>query len=166
MIDADRTAFLEVVIGFAELKGKSLSAPALELYWRALQDWELEDFKIAAVHLLKSCEFMPMPKDFENLRRAGRMTAGEAWGEVLECARRGDPPPQDALLRRALRAIGGINAVMMSETDKTCFLEQRFCEHYETMRESDDIRDAVPEIAGETRRRMDGPHRLLGSDND
>ena len=147
MIPEDRQAFLETVVGFAELKGKQLSAPALELYWRALQDWELEDFRAAAAYLLKTCEFMPTPKDFEDLRRAGRMTAGEAWGEVLECARHGDPPPDDPLLRRALRAIGGINTVMMSETDKTHFLERRFCEHYETMRESDDAREAVPQIA-------------------
>ena len=68
----DRKAFCEIVLGFAELKGKQLSAAAIELYWRSMQHWPLEDFRAAAQQLLRTCEFMPTPKDFEDLRRASK----------------------------------------------------------------------------------------------
>ena len=89
MTPDDRRPCLEIVIGFAELKGKKLSTPALELYWTAMQAWDLQDFRAAANHLLKTCEFMPTPKDFEDLRKAGRMKAGEAWAFVLDRVRKG-----------------------------------------------------------------------------
>lgn len=151
MIDADFDAFAAVVGGFAELKGRVLSANAVRLYWATMRDhWDLADFKAAAEQLLRSCAFMPTPKDFEDLRKAGRMTAGEAWALVLDHARghcklAGDI--DDPVLQGALRAIGGMHAVQMSETDKTHFLERRFCEHYETIEDAEEIREAVPQLA-------------------
>lgn len=157
MIPADYQGFRDVVLGFAELKGKQLSAPAIELYWRAMQHWTLADFRRAAEHLLRICEFMPVPKDFEDLRKAGRPTAGEAWGEVLECARRGLDPPDDCATAQALRAIGGIRAVAMSETHRTPFLERRFCEHFDAVRDAQDIRAGVPEITAQSRAALKAP---------
>lgn len=171
MKPTDRKAFLEVVVGFAELKGKQLSAPALELYWRSLQHWTLDDFRAAAEQLLRTCEFMPVPKDFENLRKAGRPTAGEAWIEVLHYARHGwsrwqgggvslnntMQPPSDPLIDRAVRAIGGYEAIAMSPTDKTQFLERRFAEHYEAMQDADEIREELPQIAYGGASRLSGP---------
>jgi hypothetical protein len=172
----DRKAFLEVVVGFAELKGKQLSAPALQLYWRSLQHWPLDDFRAAAEQLLRTCEFMPLPKDFEDLRKAGRLTVGEAWASVLAWVRSGnfrglpvlngggDPDRPDALAERAVRAIGGYNAIAMSETDKTHFLERRFAEHYDAMQDADEVREELPQIAFTTGR-LSGPRSardLLG----
>jgi hypothetical protein len=176
MTPADRKKFLEVVVGFAELKSKQLSAPALELYWRSLQSWPLDDFMAAAEHLILTCEFMPTPKDFEDLRKAGRRTSGEAWVIVLDYARRGFtqwdsglpclngqvPEPNDELLLRAVRAVGGFKAVAMSQTDKTSFLERRFCEHYEAMQDADEVREAVPQIAFSKCNALDGPRSVRG----
>lgn len=173
----DRKAFIEVVIGFAELKGKQLSAPALELYWRSLQHWTLQDFRAAAEQLLRTCEFMPLPKDFEDLRKAGRATAGEAWAAVLQFARKSyspnfpaDPtrlrgPLADPLVLRAVDAVGGWRAIAMSDEDSTHFIERRFCEHFESVQDSQDVRDAVPEIAFSGERSLMGPtsiKKLLG----
>lgn len=168
MTPADKRAFAEVVMGFSELKGKSLSKPALALYWNAMQHWSLEDFKAAAEQLLRTCEFMPTPKDFEDLRKAGRPTAGEAWitaransgsamgcGYVTQGSSCGDP-----LIDRAVRAIGGYGVIAMCDSDKLHFLERRFAEHYETMQESDDIREAVPQIANESNARLGGPQSI------
>lgn len=161
----DRALFLEVVIGFAELKGKQLSAPALELYWRAMQHWDLADFRAAAEQLVRSCEFMPTPKDFEDLRKASLPSAGEAWAEVLKIARSGDYQhghrSGDPRIEAAVRAIGGYTAVAMSRTDQTPFLERRFAEHYDAISEREDIREAVPQIAGSSRARISGPRHLL-----
>lgn len=162
MNPVDRKSFLEVVVGFAELKGKQLSAPAIELYWRSLQHWSLEDFRAAAEQLLRTCEFMPLPKDFEDLRKAGRPTSGEAWmkavqnsssaivcGQVTHGTSCGDP-----MVDRAARAVGGYGVIAMTDSDKLCFLEKRFCEHYESMQEAEDTRDAVPQITSTFKPRL------------
>jgi len=149
MAPEDRKTFLEIVVGFAELKGKSLSAPALELYWNAMQHWSIADFQQAANHLVRSCEFMPTPKDFEDLRKAGRPTSGEAWIKARETARRGWGMKScgNPLIDRAARAIGGFDAIGMCDIDKMHFLERRFCEHFEAMQESEEVRQDLPMIA-------------------
>lgn len=171
MTPEDRKAFLETVVGFAELKGKQLSAPALELYWRSLQHWSLKDFRAAAEQLLRTSEFMPLPKDFEDLRKAGRLTAGEAWAEVLAHVRAGAYGGRgiviSELVDRCVAAIGGYNAIGMSETDKTHFLEKRFNEAFEHLQDAEDTREAIPGIAysGSSIRRLKGPESagsLLG----
>jgi len=151
MESSDRQKFIEVVIGFAELKGKQLSAPALELYWAALKDWSLDEFKAAASYLLKTTEFMPTPNSFEELRRAGRLTAGEAWSMVLEHAKGewrqgviGEP-----LVDKAVQILGGYREIAMCDTSKLGFLERRFCDHYDDLETVEDTRVAVPELTGD-----------------
>ncbi len=163
---ADYPRFQAVMTGMAELYQRELSGPLLDAYWLALSSWGLSEFEAAAAELMKTCEFMPKPVAFNTLRKAGRATAGEAWAEVLECARRGLELPDDPLLRRAVHAIGGIRAVAMSDVDKTHFLEKRFCEHFESIQDAEDIREAVPQIAYSSKR-INGPtpiNRLLGND--
>ena len=154
MTPADRKAFVEIVVGFAELAGKQLSPAALELYWRAMQHWPLAEFRDAAAVLVTRCAFMPTPKDFEDLRKAGRMTAAEAW----ECARRACGSAiqhgrltsrgtcGDELIDKAVRGIGGYGVIAMCESDKLHFLERRFCEHYATLRDVTDVREALPAL--------------------
>jgi hypothetical protein len=152
----DYEAFCEIVLGFAELKGRQLSAPALELYWRAMQHWSIEEFRAAAEQLLRTCEFFPTPKDFESLRKAGRPTAAEAWlkaveasagaiscGRVMTVRTCGDP-----LIDRAVRAIGGYGAIAMCDEDKLHFLERRFAEHYESIQDAEEVRAALPQLTG------------------
>lgn len=147
----DQDDFLEVVLAFAELKGKQLTAPALELYWRAMQGWTLEEFRDAAAHLLRSCEFMPLPKDFEDLRKAGRATSGEAWDKALSFSnggwRRGTTcgdPHIDAVAHM----LGGYETIALCPLDRLGFLERRFCEHYEGLEERQDVRQALPSLTG------------------
>lgn len=165
MTPGDRQKFVEVVLGFAELKGKALSAPALELYWRSMQAWSLGDFLAAAEQLVRTSEFMPTPKDFEDLRKAGRPTAGEAWLEARACARgwREREPVRtgDRLIDRAVAAIGGYRAIAMCDMDRMGFLERRFAEHFEAMQDAEDVRESVPQLAYADNR-TDGPRRLLG----
>lgn len=169
MTPADRKTFLEIVVGFAELKGKQLSAPALELYWRSLQHWPLEDFRAAAEQLLRTCEFMPIPKDFEDMRKAGRPTAGESWADVLAHVRSGAYGGRGVvvseLVDRCVAAIGGYNAIGMCDVEKTHFLEKRFNEAFEHLQDAEDVREAVPQIAYSRAPQLKGPQRagnLLG----
>src|SRR5688572_11767252 len=98
----------------------------MELFWNAMQAWSIEDFSAAANELIRKCEFMPTPKDFEDLRKAGRKTPGEAWAEVLAYVRGGayhqwdcgrptfnvdHPRMTDELILAAVRAIGGFDVI-------------------------------------------------------
>lgn len=138
----DRRAFLEVVIGFAELKGKQLSGPALELYWNSMQDWTIEDFRAAANTLVRTCQFMPTPKEFNDLRRSALPTKGEAWAMVLSHLhggyRDGGLIPA---IDRAIRALGGYRNLAMMPIDQLHWQEKRFAEHYEDMAEAEERRE-------------------------
>lgn len=154
MTPKDQDTFLEIVIGFAELKGKQLSAPALELYWRSMQHWSMDDFRKAAEHLLRTCTFMPTPKDFEDLRQAGRPTAGEAWDKALSFCnggwRRGGGCG-DSAVDAVVQMLGGYETIALCPLDKIGFLERRFCEHYESSQDANDTRQSVPELTSDDR---------------
>ena len=155
MKPSDRDAFLKIVIGFAELKGKKLSAPALELYWGAMREWSLVDFRHAAEQLIRTCEFMPTPKDFEDLRKAGRPTAAESWARAVHHASSSayrDGHLGDAAIDTCVAALGGYYAIAMTDRDKLPHLERRFTEHYEHQVDAQDTRAAVPQLAADTRR--------------
>ena len=138
----DRKAFLEVVVGFAELKGRQLSAPALELYWNAMQGWTIDEFRAAANVLIRTCEYMPTPKDFESLRTAARPTKGEAWAAVLQhlrgAYRVGGLSPE---IDRAVHALGGYRHLAMMPTDQLTWQEKRFAEHYGDAQAADSMRE-------------------------
>lgn len=162
MLPTEGKKFRNVIVGMGRLYGQELDQLVLDAYWLALSGWEFEDFEDAARHLMQTAKFMPRPADFHELRQAGRPTAGEAWATVLEYARAGvDPSPHlESAAVGALRSIGGIRAVMMSETDKTHFLEKRFAEHFEAKQDADDVREAVPQIADGSRQRLTGPQSV------
>ncbi len=153
MRPTDREKFLRIVLGFAELKGKALSAPAIELFWNSMRHWQLDEFEAAAEQLLRTCAFMPTPKDFEDLRRAARPTAVEAWSDVrryLEYTPHGyrvrpNTPP---LMAKCIAGAGGANAIAMCEAEKLHFLERRFCQHFDELSEVAETRTALPWIEG------------------
>ena len=158
MTPADYDSFAEVVAGFAELKGKQLSPPAIELYWRAMQHWSIADFRAAAEHLLRTCQFMPVPADFERLRQAGRPTAGEAWADVLDhckgAYRYVSGIDEGGPIDQAVAALGGYRAVAMHNSEFLHVLERRFAEHFATGVDVADVRAAVPNIASDARLRI------------
>lgn len=155
MIPADRKAFVEIVVGFAELKGKQLSAPALELYWRAMQDWPLAEFRDAAAQLVKRCEFMPTPKDFEDLRRAGAKTTGEAWLLARQAWRSGAVTCGDERIDRVVAMLGGYALLGQTRTDQLQFIERRFAEHYESLTDAEEVRATLPALTAGVLRRLE-----------
>ena len=159
MTPKDKPKFVAAIEGMAALKpGARLTPESFELFWAAMApDWSLEEFKAAAAHLVRSVEFMPNPYHFAELRKAARPTAAEEWANVLDLARGREARALSPVAERALAAIGGIEAVRMSETTKTPFLERRFCEHYAELRDVAEVRTALPEIAGKH-----GPLMLVG----
>src|SRR5882757_6011767 len=139
MQTTDRSEFARALTVMAEIFGFTLTAEQLEVWWRLFATWTLAEFRSAADHLLAHSKFMPRPADFQSLRnQAGQRTAGEAWAEVLAFVRSGGYCGGcrlgDELTHRAVLALGGYEAVAMSPTERTPFLERRFAEHYATMR--------------------------------
>jgi hypothetical protein len=141
MTPEDRKPFLEIVIGFAELKGKQLSAPALELYWNAMQHWTIEEFSQGAQALLLSCAFMPTPKDFEDLRRAAEPTAAEAWEQLGT----GDATPR--AIRAAEIASNGRYIGHLDIERELPHVMRRFMDIYRELTDVEQTRQAAPQIA-------------------
>jgi hypothetical protein len=170
MTPQDRKAFVEVVIGFAELKGKQLSAPAIELYWRAMQGWTLEEFRTAAEHLIRTMEFFPVPADFERLKKAGKYTAAEAWDAVLQhckgAYRDGSGIDNGGPVDLAVRGLGGYRAIAFHDIEKLHFLERQFAERFAELEDVMEIRHAVPQLVDQHMRaqiRHDGPRHITAA---
>lgn len=144
MHPTDRSEFVRVLNGLAAIKGKDLTPEALSLWWSAMLRWSIEDFKAAASHLVSACQFMPSPYDFEQLRKAGEPTPGEAWERVLSGARL-EPGSRT---ERAARIVGGQYAIRHANVEKDLpFIERRFKEAYEDLSDVDHVREALPQIA-------------------
>ena len=169
MTPGDYDAFCEVVLGFAQLKGRPLAAATIELYWRAMQGWSIEAFRDAAEVLLRRCEWMPTPKDFEDLRRSATERDGvDAWEVARRAARsaialgrvREDVTSGDALVDRAVATIGGYGAIALCDTAWLHALERRFLQAYAEVREVAEIRAALPHFADRgvlSARKTEGP---------
>lgn len=144
MLPIDKQAFGKVLNGLAAIKGKELTQEAVILWWNSMQSWSIEDFKAAASHLVGSCQFMPTPYDFEQLRKAGEMTSGEAWRVVLAGAEL-DPNSREY---RAAQIVGGQYAIRHANVERELpFIAKRFREAYEELSDVDAVRVALPSIA-------------------
>lgn len=165
MRQADQAEFLKVMNGMASMKRCDLTAESLNLWWACFEDWDIDDFKAAAAHLLKTCTFMPQPNDFEALRIAGKPTAGEVFAEIgqwLVYSPRGYTIRPDAPreIAASIRAMGGADAYAMSPVEKLPFLERRFCQHYDQITQAGETRAAVEALG------LDEPREQLEYDGD
>jgi hypothetical protein len=144
---SDFDDFRNVVAGFAELKGKSLSDAAIELYWGAMQHWEMADFKAAAHHLLRACEFMPTPADFEQLRRAALPSGREAWPVVHRWIQGFGGPPGDPIAVAAIESMGGRRALSQRKADDAPWTAKEFADVYDGLRDAREARKALPHLS-------------------
>jgi hypothetical protein len=151
MQPTERAEFVRVLNGMAAIRRVDLTAEAISLWWAAMARWTLEDFKAAASHLIGATEFMPTPFDFNQLRRAGEPTPSEAWTKaVAECRHWRNPELlPNGRIARAAAAVGGFRNIAMCniETDLP-HVQRRFLEAYEELSDVDQVREALPQIAG------------------
>lgn len=79
----DRRQFDMTIVALAELHGKELSKPLLNMYWEALKDIPFEDFNRAANLIVRTGKFFPKPADFREQVMAGLpIQAALAYGKV------------------------------------------------------------------------------------
>jgi hypothetical protein len=163
----EKPGFLKVMNGMAAMRKATLVPEVLDLWWMCMADWALADFQAAAVQVLKTTTFMPQPKDFEDLRKSGRETGGEAFANCRQWLKYSPYgytllPETPRKIAACIAAIGGPDELAMCDVDKRHFLERRFCEHYEEIGDRMDSRDAVPQIAfHEDRPRIAGTFKSL-----
>lgn len=150
MIDTEKQEFIKILIGLAAIKpgGQQLTKESYEIWWSAMKDWPLIDFKAAASHVAKSAEFMPSPFHFEQLKKAGQKTPGEAWTIALKncaCWRGGETP--GGRIDRAAAAVGGYRAIAMANFERDApHIERRFKEAYEDLADVEETRYALPGV--------------------
>lgn len=147
--DADR--FRNIIRGMGRMYSAEPDALVLDAYWIALSDWSFEDFQAAAQRLMKTSKFMPRPSEFEELRKAARLTAGEAFEKAVGWARSGTynapaKTPDAIFIDRVVSAMGGWIAITGSDPEKLHFLERRFVEHFNDLQEASDTREALPQL--------------------
>lgn len=153
MQNSDKPQFLAVLNGLASVKpGAKLTPESLDVWWASFADWTIEEFRSAAAHLAKSQEFFPNPFHFEQLRKATRLAAGEAFHKAMQiarhCSRYERATSGDPVIDAAAQACGGYFAMGMQETEKLGFLERRFAEHYSAIEDREETRQALPQLAG------------------
>lgn len=144
MLSSDRAEFLRTLNGLAAIKGKEITPEALSLWWAAMGQWPIDEFKLAASHLVRNSQFMPTPYDFERLRRAGELTSGEAWDRVMA----GWPLEPGSRIARAAAIVGGQYYMRHADLQKEVpFIQRRFEAAYNELTDVDLVREELPQIA-------------------
>lgn len=170
MQSTDRVDFVRVLNGLAAIKRVELTKEAIDLWWAALSPrWELADFKGAASHLVTSCQFMPTPYDFEQLRKAGELTPSEAWTEALAACTNWRNPKllPNGRVSRAAAAVGGFRAIAMCDTERDLpHVQRRFLEAYEELTDVESVRAALPDFTAKQLTRKTNGFAQIGHEVD
>ena len=133
MDDADKREFAQTLQGLGEVRGKPLSKAALSVYWLALSDWDISEFRAVTKYLLTHSQFMPTPYDFEQARKVDD-TADEAWLQVLQAIRTRQHTSATSIspkIDHVVRMMGGYANLSLTNTDDMVWRQKRFAELYE-----------------------------------
>lgn len=152
MQPGDREEMARILVSLAEMKpGAKITAESLELWFQAMQGWSIEEFRAAAQHLMLSEEYFPNPWHFAQLRKAQRMTSGEAWAIALQHVRSGNyhNAPSHPEVERAVTAMGGWKIIAWSTVDSLPFLEKRFAAHFDQLADVAQVREHVPALSND-----------------
>ncbi len=162
MDNNDRPEFVRVLNGLAAIKRVDLTKDVYELWWQSMKDWPIDAFKDAAGYLLKNCQFMPAPFDFEQLRKKGKTSAHEAWAMALHHAdgawRQG--VLGDALTDQVAATLGGYSVIALTHKDKLGFLERRFLDAYNDLLDTSVVREALPDLTERARIQNGSPVQI------
>ena len=150
MQPGDREEMARILVSLAEMKpGGKITAESLELWFQAMHRWSIEEFRAAAQHLMLHEEYFPNPWHFEQLRKAQRMTSGEAWAIALQHVRSGGyhNAKTEPEVERAVAAMGGWKVIAWSSVDSLPFLEKRFAAHYDQLADVAEVREQVSSLS-------------------
>ena len=87
MLEQDSPKFAELVVGIGEVYGKPFSSAAIEIYWRALEAYRLEDVKAAIYRHIQNPDvgkFLPKPADIiMAIEGSSQNQALSAWSKTF-----------------------------------------------------------------------------------
>ncbi len=159
---SDRPEFVRVLNGLAAIKRVDLTKDAYELWWQSMKDWSIDSFKDAAGYLLKNCQFMATPYDFEQLRKKGKPSPHEAWAMAMQHVegawRQG--PLGDALTDQVVAMLGGYSVIALTHKEKLGFLERRFLDAYNDLLDTSGVREALPNLTERARIQNGSPIQI------
>ena len=141
MIDADKKAFAELMIGIGEMYNKEVSKSLMSLYFNSLKGLNIDDVKDGVnSHITDSKygSFFPKPADI--LRKSqSRATSIQdrallAWSEVSNAIIRtgsyGSPEFSDPITNAAIRQLGSWIDLCKTESDKMTWKQKEFIEMF------------------------------------
>ena len=159
---SEKKEFVRVLTSLADIKRVDLTKETYEMWWNCMRDWTISDFSDAAGFLLKNCQFMPTPFDFEQLRKKREPSAHEAWAKVM-CHVEGawrQGVLGDALIDRVIAMLGGYRLIALTSSDKLGFLERRFMDAYNDLLDTGGVRAALPRLTERARIRHGAPVQI------
>ena len=148
MKKTDRSRFAVVIGSTAELFNRHLTEAAMELWWNALSDLELDQIEQGVSRHLRDSDrgkFMPTPADVRYFCGFRHPTGSIAWGEVL------DTMESVGAYRTVLFADGVVNAVIrdmggwagvchrQSTDENPAWVQKDFEKRYEEYRQSNRV---------------------------
>lgn len=135
---SDFEDFKRLMAGVHDFYGKDLSAFALDVWWTALQAYEI---RVVSAALSAHCQnpdtgqFCPKPADV--VRMVGGTTkdaALMAWNKVMEAVSRAGSYRSvcfdDPIINRCLLDMGGWPQLCGKQEDELPFVERNFCDRY------------------------------------
>lgn len=138
MKPSDVTEFTRVLSSLSTLYGKPMSKPWVELYWAALQRFDLTEVKRALqahVNHPDTGQYMPKPADVARfLQGDSRTQALQAWSRVLNATREVGSYTSvifdDPLIHAVIRDMGGWVTLCQMREKELPFREQNFMARY------------------------------------
>lgn len=132
----DFQRFTQALTACAELYGRELSEGALQMWWRLLDRYDIEQVESAlhaCVSNADSGQFMPKPADVIRVLAGGTHTdrAQIAWGKVLKAMSTvgayADVVFDDPSIHAVIEDLGGWPKLCRTETKELGFVQNRFC---------------------------------------
>jgi hypothetical protein len=112
MTENDKIRFAELIFGLAETLGSEIGKPGIALYFRALQQYSIEEIEKATDKILTTSRFFPKPVEFiEAIEGKSDERAEVAFSQFAEAVRLGGYMKSvysaDACLIQAVKQVFG-----------------------------------------------------------
>ncbi|MDX2165091.1 MAG: DUF6475 domain-containing protein [Gammaproteobacteria bacterium] len=134
----EKTEFVKLFTGIAELYGKNISPYLFEIYWYSLEKYSLHEVKTAAqLHAVNPDvgQFMPKPADFVRyIEGKSQERALFAWQKVISAMKLVGAYQSiifdDKLIHHVIDEMGGWISFCRADEAKMLFIFQDFSRHY------------------------------------
>lgn len=177
MTQSDFESFQALMRGVHDFYGKDLSAFALDVWWGALKNYELQVISQAlTLHCQNPDTGQWCPKPADVVRMVGGTTkdaALMAWNKVQEGVSRAGSYSSvcfdDPIINRCLLDMGGWPELCAKQMDELPFVERNFCDRYRAYKIRGEVHGHPPYLVGLTEAMnaqkgfQSGPPMLIGN---